>query len=170
MAEPHWTSYVGMVTGIIGAITGVSGAIMGYVSYRRSASLKSLDLRLELRKAVNDMQSGLFQLEQLIEHANSSREAVAAATGRYRSGMMAKWRQDVETDKSTAKQLSQQAAATEKDYDNLTPKELESTLVEVHRLQVQVNELRNKYDAAVRADDKEREHIREDARARHAPR
>ncbi len=36
MSEPHWTSYVGMATGIVGAITGCAGAIMGYISYKKS--------------------------------------------------------------------------------------------------------------------------------------
>ena len=54
MTEP---GYVGMATGIIGAITGVAGMILGYVSYKHSNTLKSLDLRLELRKAVNDRHS-----------------------------------------------------------------------------------------------------------------
>ena len=161
--------YVGMATGIIGAVTGISGAIMGYVSYRRSNSLKSLDLRIELRKAINVAQSNIQQLEKLIEYANKSREAVASATGRFKSGMMEKWKQEVEADKGALKQLFQNAPAADKSYDNLTPKALESTLVEVHRLQVQIDELSKKYDAAVRADDEERKHIREDVRARHVP-
>jgi len=167
--EPHWTGYVGMITGIVGAITGVVGAIMGYVGYRRSTSLKSLDLRLELRKAGNNVQAGLSQLEKLIEDANHSREAVAAATGRFGSGTVVKWKQDVEVDKNVAKQLSQNAPPAEKNYDDLSPKELESKLVEVHRVQVQIDELREKYDAAVRADDEERKHIKESARARFTP-
>ncbi len=83
--------------------------------------------------------------------------------------MMEKWKQEVEADKNAVKQLFQNAPATDKSYDNLTPKALESTLVDVHRLQVQIDELSKKYDATVRADDEERKHIREDARARHAP-
>ena len=169
MSEPDWMGYVGMATGIIGAVTGISGAIMGYVSYRRSNSLKSLDLRIELRKAINVAQSNLQQLEKLIEYANKSREAVASATGRFKSGMMEKWKHEVEADKSAVKQLFQNTPAADKSYDNLNPKALESTLVEVHRLQVQIDELSKKYDAAVRADDEERKHIREDVRAQHAP-
>lgn len=169
MTEPHWTGYVGMATGIIGAITGIAGAIMGYVSYKKSNSLKSLNLRLELRKAVNDLRSSLSRLGKLTEHANRSRQAVASATGKLGSGMMEKWRQEVEVDKNTAKQLFENTPAADKSYDDLTPKELESTLVEVHRLQIQVDELSKKYDAAVQADDEERKHIREDVRARHAP-
>jgi hypothetical protein len=164
--EPHWTGYVGMITGIVGAITGVAGAIMGYVGYRRSRSLKSLDLRLELRKAVNNTQAGLSQLERLIEQANHSREAVAAAKGMFCSGMMVKWKQNVEVDKDVAKQLSQNAPPANTNYEDLTPKELESKLVGVHKIQVQIDELRQKYDAAVRADDEDRKHLREAAEAR----
>jgi hypothetical protein len=166
--EPNWTGYVGMITGIVGAITGVAGAIMGYISYRRSASLKSLDLRLELRKAGNSVQEGLSQLEKLIEYANDSRKAVAAARGRFGSGMMVKWKQGVEVDKNVVKQLSQNAPSADENYDDLSPRELESKLVRIHRLQVQLDGLREKYDAAVRADDEERKHIREDAGARFA--
>jgi hypothetical protein len=169
MSEPAWMGYVGMITGVVGAITGIAGAIMGYVSYRRSNSLKSLDLRIELKKALNVAQSALEQLERLIEDANKSREGVASATGRFNSGMMQKWKKEVEEDKNKVKLLAQKVPAADKSYDDSTPKELESTLVEVHRLQVQIDEIRNKYEAAVRADDEERKHIREDIRARHAP-
>jgi len=169
MTEPHWTSYVGMATGIFGAITGISGAIMGYKSYRRSNDLKSLDLRLELRKAANEMLSDLSQLEELIAHANKSRQAVASAKGKLRSGMMVKWKQEVEADKIRIEQLSINASSAENNYDKLNHKELESKLVEVHKLQIQIDKLRNKYDAEVHADDEDRKHIREDVRARHAP-
>jgi hypothetical protein len=164
--EPHWIGYVGMITGIVGAITGVAGAIMGYLGYRRSTSLKSLDLRLELRKAANNVQAGLSRLERLIEHANHSRKAVAAAKGTFGSGMMVKWKQDVEMDKNLARELSKNAPPADRNYDDLTPKELESKLVELHKLQVQIDELTQKYDAAVRADDEDRKHIREAAEAR----
>lgn len=169
MADSNWTGYIGMATGIIGAITGVAGAIMGYVSYRKSNSLKALDLRLELRKAVTNLQSSLSQLEKQIDYANQSRQAVAAATGRSKSGMMEKWKQDVEVDKNAIKQLFQSAPAAGKNYDDLSPKELESNLIEIHRLQVQVDELRKKYDSAVQADDEARKHIREDVRTRPTP-
>ncbi|HET7650390.1 MAG TPA: hypothetical protein VFL15_06795 [Gammaproteobacteria bacterium] len=166
MQEPYWMGYVGMLTGIIGAITGVAGAIMGFVSYRTSNNLKSLDLRLDLRKAINNLQSTLSQLDQQIEDAIRSREAVAAATGRFHSGAMQKWKQDTEIDKTTIKRLLQSAPATTNNYDDLTPKDLESTLVEVHRLQVQVDGLSKKYYLAVQSDDEERKHLREDVRTR----
>lgn len=166
MPEPGWIEYVAIGTGVI---TGIAGAIMGYVSYRRSNSFKSLDLRMELKKAVNTTQSGLQGLEKLIEYAFRSRRAVASAKGTLRSGMTERWAKEIEEDTHTVKLLFQNARAADENYDELTPKELESRLVEVHRLQVQIDQLRSKYEAAVRADDEERNHIKEDARARHTP-
>ncbi len=166
MSEPHWASYIGMTTGIIGSITGIAGAIMGYISYRRSNSLKSLDLRLELKKAVSDVQADLSQINKLIEQAERSKISVAAAMGMSGSSSLQKWNQDVETDKKTLIQLVKSAPSINKNYDDFMPYELESELVEVHRLQVQVDELKNKYEAAIRADDETRKQIREDARTR----
>lgn len=166
MAEPHWTSYVGMITGIIGAVTGIAGAIMGYVSYRKSNSLKSLDLRLELRKAVNDLCATLLQLEMLIENANRSREAIGTAKGLLKSGVMEKWKKDVEDDEKTVKKLLYDSPSVDDNYNDLDPKELESKLVVIHRLQVQTDELKSKYDLAIIADDEDRKKLREDARIR----
>ena len=162
MADPHWTSYVGMATGI-------AGAIMGYVSYRRSNRIKSLDLRLELRKAINEVEISLSQLGELLEYANKSHKAVASATGSFHSGMMVKWKEEVKADKIKIEQLSARAPKPEENYEKLNPKELESKLVDIHKLQGYLKELRAKYDAAVRSDDENRKQIREDIRVRHAP-
>lgn len=50
MLDPSTDSYVGMVTGVIGAVTGVAGGILGYIGYRKTNEIKSLDLRIELKK------------------------------------------------------------------------------------------------------------------------
>ena len=100
MADPHWTSYVGMATGI-------AGAIMGYLGYRKANSLKSLDMRLELRKAVTDLTTSYTELNGLIDSANQSRINMAAATGRFRSGMMQLWNSELETDKAAIVQLGE---------------------------------------------------------------
>ena len=46
MAEPHWTSYVGMVTGAIGAVMGFiaywrSNKIIGFASRDKESSKRS---------------------------------------------------------------------------------------------------------------------------------
>lgn len=170
MAEPHWTGYVGMATGILGAITGIAGALMGYVSYRRSNSIKALDLRLELRKTVNEVEMSLSKLEGLLDYANQSRQRVASATGRLGSGAMEIWNKAFEEDKNRLKQILENAPRSDANYDDLSPIELESRLVAIHKLQSQINELTEKCNSSLKSDDEERKQIREDVRSWTAPR
>jgi hypothetical protein len=166
MAEPHWTAYVAMAAGILGAITGISGAVMGYISYRRSNAIKALDLRLELRRTVNDIESCVSALPGLLDHANQSRQSVAAATGKFHSGAMEIWKQAFDQDMDTFKVLAEQAPSPDGRYDTSTPTELESQLVAAHKLRGKLNELHDKYTAALRADDEERQALRDDMRSR----
>src|SRR5690606_29924596 len=100
MADPHWTSYIGMITGI-------SGAIMGFISYRRSNKLKALDLRLELRKSLNDLYLDHENAESLIALANKSRRAVASAAGSFGSGRMQIWDANVRMDTEKLETMKQ---------------------------------------------------------------
>jgi hypothetical protein len=161
MAEPHWTSYVAIVTGLIGAITGIAGAIMGYVSYRRSNKIKALDLRLELRKAVNDVHADLDRLRALINKADRSRQAVEAARGAFSSGAMEKWKNEVKADRTKIAELFKRAPKADSTYDAYGEKELESELIAVHRLQGELRSLLDKYLESIRSDDERRKEIRE---------
>jgi hypothetical protein len=166
-SEPHWTSYVGMASGSIGAITGIAGAIMGYISYRKSNQLKSLDLRLELKKSITVLHSSHSRLIELIEHANRSRIAVSAATSRSGSGIMDKWKNNIESDKTRIAELSEKIPEQNNSYENLDTEELESKLIEVHAIQTEINQLNEKYNASITEDDNQRNHLREDIRHRH---
>jgi hypothetical protein len=128
MADPSWTGYVGMATGIVGAITGVAGAIMGYVSYRRSNKLKSLDLRIQLRKEELTAKSSLANLGELIDNADKSRQRVAAATGKFHSSMMDRWKKEVAEDKAKLVEMLRVAPNTADNHETLIEKELELRL------------------------------------------
>ncbi len=162
MADPHWTGYVGMVSGI-------AGAVLSIISYRKSSSIKNLDLRLELRKEINNTHTNLAHLTGLLPHANNSRRAVAAATGNFHSGNMQRWNNELEIDNEQLTSIAEKAPDLEASYDSLNTKELESKLIEVHSLQSEINTLVNKYQSAIDSDDSERNHIREDIRARNIP-
>ena len=153
MADSNWASYVGMVTGVI-------GAVMGYISYRRSNEIKSLDLRLEYRKSINDCVSAIAKAEKLLSYANKSRERVAAGIGNYHSGAMQHWKQEYEADTNEFKKLVGYVPSQDGNYDHLTFKQLESKLVEIHKLQNEIKALIDKYQSALDADDKTREYIR----------
>lgn len=164
MAEPHWTSYVGMAAGAIGAVSGIAGAVMGYISYRRSNSIKSLDLRLELRKAVSEVEIALGKLVQLLEYADRSRRAVASAKGGVNSGAMLAWAEAIQKDNARAKGLAESGPQGPASYEGLSLTELETMLVAMHKLKGEVATLTEKYETAVKADDEDRRQIREDWR------
>jgi len=162
MAEPHWTAYVGMAAGILGAITGISGAVMGFVSYRLSRNIKVLDLRLELRKLINEIEVCFGRLPRLLDYANQSRQRVSAMTGQ--AGALQLWNQQFEQDKARFHELTKQAPSSTEEYSGLGPVELESRLVVAHKLQRELTQLTEKYVAALGADDEERKQRREDMR------
>jgi len=166
LSDPHWTGYVGMVTGIVGALTGIAGSIMGYVGYKNSREIKSLDMRLELRKSIQSFRAVLEKTHELLPYANKSRERVASAIGKLRSGEMVLWKQTYESDYSALKGISEKAESLRNNYDDLSPSELESELININDLKIQLNLLKDKYDVFMQEDDRERERIKN----RHEPR
>jgi len=166
MVEPHWTSYVGMISGLIGAATGIAGAIMGYLGYQKATSLKSLDMRLELRRAGTDLTTSYAELNALIDDANQSRMRMAAARERFKSGMMERWNNELEIDKTTIAQIEESIPKDNEQYKDLNTEKLEAKLVDVHRIQGEVTQLINKYHAAMDEDKRQGDHLREDMRSR----
>ena len=160
MPEPSWLTYVGVVTGIVGTITAIAGAVMGYVSYRRISRLKALDLRLELRTREADIREALGGLPQLLNKANDSRFAVAAAIGTLRTGAMEVWKEQVKADLTAVRELENGLHRSNDNYARLTHRELEDKLVDAHRLLAVVNQYAEKYRAELAADDRERDRIR----------
>ena len=164
MAEPHWASYVGMATGIVGAFTGITGAIVSIVAYRRSTRTKLLELRLQLRKQAGDLREAHASLPDLLARADRSRKAVAAARGRFRSGMMERWNEEIIQDRETIGALEESIPARDETFEALNEKALESKLIEVHNLSRKVDRMKTKYDRAIAEDDNERDQISEDHR------
>jgi hypothetical protein len=157
---------VAIVTGIIGAITGISGAIMGYLAYRRTTRIKSLDLRLELRKAENTLNDTISKLEGLLPRANGSRRAVESASGMRSSGAADIWQRDFEADTTkVAVLVAQRPAADHGGYQGLSPEQLEERLVVIHRTQGGANSLVSKYEGSLAADNEARRAIAETNRA-----
>ena len=161
MADPHWTSYVGMATGIIGAITGISGAVIGVISYRKSNEIKFLDLRIELKRTISSFKSDLDKANELLPYANNSRFRVASAIGNLNSGVMVKWKEDFEIDTASLKAISGDFSRLNTSFDNFTAIQLENELTTIHDLQVRLDELTDKYNTELKADDKERDRIRD---------
>lgn len=166
MADPHWTSYVGMGSGIIGAITGVAGAIMGYISYKKSSQNKALDLRLELKRSVANINSDFKILHGQMIDGDKSRMRVSAAIGTLGSGNMVRWKQELEADQATSKAIEKELPSENLNYDILDPKSLEEKLIETHKTHQKITILSQKYREAMKWDDEQRRNIQENMRAR----
>ncbi len=165
MSDPNWLSYAGVITGTIGAITGIAGATMGYISYRRAGRMKALDLRLELRKAVNDLRSTVESLPSILGPAKGSHISVLNARGILHSSMADQWNAECEKDLAAAKLLESEVPDPTSSFEELTHSELEAKLVAVHAAQSKATGLSEKYRASLASDDKDRDNIQADQRA-----
>jgi len=166
MADPHWTSYVGMFSGLIGTLTGIAGLIMGYVSYKKSNQIKKLDLRIELKRSIEDTTLDSKKLLEQMEKAFNSRIHVASATGRSDSGWKKKWKEEFEANQTKAYELANKLTEENTNYDQLDPKGLENKLIELHKIKINIHRLFEKYSETLAEDNEDRKHIREAMLAR----
>lgn len=158
---------IGTVTGIIGAITGPAGCLIGWISYRRSQQIKTLDLRLELRKQVSGVRVDIEALPALLERARASHSAVRAAMGRgQQSGDNLIWKAELENNLKTVQALACELPDAKETFQRSKPQKLENKLVELHALAAKAAQFRNKYETALASDDRDRDHIRADAHRR----
>src|SRR5450631_1535666 len=126
MTDATWLNYLAATTGVVGMLTGVAGAVMGYVGYRRSVKVKALDLRLELKKAENELRYTASALPKLLEYAKQSHERVSAAIGLYKSGAMQAWHSEWDNDLALVASLLPRVPAADADYSKLSDPELEA--------------------------------------------
>jgi uncharacterized protein YukE len=164
MSDPILLNYIGGASGIIGAITGTVGAMMGYVSYRHSEQIKALDLRLELRKAENALRSIVRDLPSLLDDAKASRTNLSAVTGAQGSRAFTQWMENWEADNVTIESLIDKLLDRKETYAGFSSADLESRLVAAHSIELMATELRQKYQAALLADDERRKQIRPEIR------
>jgi hypothetical protein len=144
-----WPGYVGMATGIF-------GALMGFLGYRRSNHIKTLELRLELRKDLGEAHESLSTLRTVIESAASSRPRVLAMKGLGRSGNMVAWSQTVETDRAEVERLAALLRDDAADFTTLSSEQLASEIVSAHKLKASLSTLVDKYRGELAADDEAR--------------
>jgi hypothetical protein len=166
LTEAELLSYAGVATGVIGAVTGIAGAVMGFISYRRTNEMKTLDLRLELMKLLVQLFHQVDSVGELIERAERSRQAVAAATGMRKSGAFERWLKQVEADRESLGVINEAFEELNVDHSAASATDLESKIVEAHALKTTLDAMHQKYSSALAEDDAQRGHIRESSRSR----
>jgi hypothetical protein len=85
---------------------------------------------------------------------------VLAATGRNQSGEMTLFEQGFANDRTRLRGLLGSQPRRETNYDKHTPDKLEKLLISVHAFQVQIADVRGKYQRLFQDDDDRRREIR----------
>ena len=163
MPDPASLTIIGA---IVGTITGVAGFVLGCVNARRLRQIKSLDLRLELRRQVSDLHTMTEELPDLMQRSKKSRNNVLAAEGLSRTGAFDVWKTSWNSDMVSVRTLDGELPSANDNFKDSKQRDLEDKLVKVHALASRATRLRDKYLEELATDDKTREHIRADARAR----
>ena len=152
------------ITGVAGAVTGIIALIISIKNYIRVSAMKSLDLRRELQKSFNNLDVVLSGVEGYLDFVHQSHIRVLAATGRNQSGEMKMFEEDFANDNARLRRLLGSQPRREATYERHTPNELEKLLVSVHAFQVQVADIRGKYQRLFEADEDRRKEIRAEHR------
>jgi hypothetical protein len=152
------------VLSCVGAVTGIVGSILGYLGYRQSRQIKSLDLRLELRKSVSDLRATVEELPGLLQRARESRAAINAARGILHTGAFEAWKKTWEADIATARGLGAELPGSTDTLHRAGQSHLEAKLAAMHTLAKRSGKLRDKYLGELSEDDRQRDHLREDMR------
>jgi len=152
------------VLSYVGAVTGIVGSILGYLGYRQSRQIKSLDLRLELRKSVSDLRATVEELPGLLQRARESRAAINAARGILNTGAFEAWKETWEADITAARGLGAELPDSTDTFHRTGQSHLEAKLVAMHALAKRAGKLRDKYLEELSEDDRQRDHLREDMR------
>ncbi|WP_413183382.1 hypothetical protein [Paraburkholderia sacchari] len=158
MPDADWTNYVGTATGLIALAVSIG-------AYRRSNQIKSLDMRIELRKVIGESHDSLNNLRSLIDYAAGSRRAVLAARGQGRSGAMQVWEQTLTTDRAEIERIAAALRSEDADFAALSQARLETELVAAYKLKTGLTNLVDKYRGEVTADNDARRQISEQVTA-----
>ena len=145
LPEPNFISYIGIATGL-------AGTLLGIANWRRLSAYKSLDLRLQLRLAVIELEERLNGLPGQIERANKSRMANAAAAGNLKSGFMEAWANEIRENLNLVESIKANFPVSLKALPGMSPKTLEEKLGEIRRISIEANGLHDKYEATFEQD------------------
>jgi hypothetical protein len=150
---------------IISSLISIGGATMGFIAYRRSGSMKALDLRIELQKQLQILRQAVDGLPMLITDAQRSRTNVVSTGRGGGKGALMGWTTQADIDRKGASDLQTEIPPEDTKLSKLSVVELEQKMIEVHSLNLRANAIANRYRASLAADDVTRDQIAADMRA-----
>lgn len=145
MADIHWITYVGSVTGVL-------ALLISFFNHMKVSRLGCQDTRIELRHSLTDVHTKYGGLQEKLLRALKSRQQTASALGLLNSGMLEKFQTDFEIDQQTVRQLLLQIPLRDKNFKNHNYLELEDELIAVHTLHRQLQAIDEKYSTSLKED------------------
>lgn len=164
MTDQVWLRYAGAISGFVGALTGIGGVILGILAFRRTGQLKTLDLRLQLRRCELILMSDVAGIFEIMESAKKSHMSLGAAQGGYHSGAMQHWLAERDADLAIAKSLREQVVALGTASNTMSQGDLETRLNAVKDLQHKLAKFAGKYNDSLAEDNEGRVQLRADQR------
>ena len=169
MPFDNWAVYAGAIAGLIGAVAGIYGAVVAQLAHHRSKNLKVLDLRLELRKAENELRESLLALRDVLVSAKKSLDDVAQASKGFGGGRHKVALSALEKDRAMARSMNEILRDSTEDYRKLTAAALEDELIAVDAKKVNVQKLTQKYEAEIARNLSRAENLGSGVEAREGP-
>ena len=156
---PAWLSYISLGLSVLGIVSGCLGTALGWRGYRRVGQMKTLDLRLELRRTDTEIRNLVLALPELLNRAKQSRERILAASGSAESGAMQFCRDELRDAGQRQQRLAQALPAADPDYHGYSPEALEQELVRRHAALGEAKEIASKYEGWLADDNQARAHL-----------
>ncbi len=148
-----WMSLTGAITGIIVTITGI-------ISYKKTTSIKRIDLNLEKGKLENFLTNKIKQIPELILEADSSKKGVLNLTGRFHSGLMERWKIELEEKNSDFKKIKKDfEEGNEKSSKNNNLKNIQSLIINYHEFETKLDSIIDFLNKSLDSDKSERERV-----------
>ena len=144
-SAPHWTTYLALAVALAGLLVSV-------VSYRKANSVKTLDLRLDLRNTLSALHMKLSELPALIQDADNSRKANASAAGRTNSGLMKAWANEIGDAKALVEDIAVSAPEPGTEFRGIPQRSLEDLIVEIQANLIRLETIERKYVATIEQD------------------
>lgn len=149
--------------GGIVALAAVSSLVIRGLVYLRSKNTESRDMRLELRRHFEQFAHDVGTAEDLLPRVKKSRQRVLAATHQLNSGAMEEWLRGIAMGEAAVSRWMSyvegfgDAAVT---IGKMGFEEMEVTLGDVDKLQLQATALIKELEGCLEQDDRRREEIR----------
>jgi hypothetical protein len=151
----------------ISILISIGGAIVGIIAYRRSGSMKALDLRIELQKQLQIVRRLIDGLPMLIIEAHRSRANVLSTGRGGGSGALLAWKTQADIDVGAAKGLALELPPEDAEFSNCPVGDLEKKLLDIHSLSLRANAIAGRYRSSLDKDEATRAQIAADVRALH---